>query len=61
MEAASLIGRYYAMDRDQRWERIKAYDLLIHGKVRPAITSSLKSVHDEGVTDELSNHFTKTI
>ena len=30
---ASLIGRYYAMDRDQRWERIKlAYDLLVNGK-----------------------------
>lgn len=30
---ASIIGRYYAMDRDKRWERIhKAYDLLVHGK-----------------------------
>jgi 2,3-bisphosphoglycerate-independent phosphoglycerate mutase len=30
---ASLIGRYYAMDRDQRWERVKlAYDLLVHGE-----------------------------
>ena len=30
---ASLIGRYYAMDRDQRWERVKlAYDLLVNGK-----------------------------
>jgi 2,3-bisphosphoglycerate-independent phosphoglycerate mutase len=33
---ASLIGRYYAMDRDQRWERVKlAYDLLVHGKGKP--------------------------
>ena len=29
---ASVIGRYFAMDRDQRWERVKkAYDLLVHG------------------------------
>ena len=43
---ASLIGRYYAMDRDQRWERIKeAYDLLIHGKGEASdnFVSSLKS------------------
>jgi 2,3-bisphosphoglycerate-independent phosphoglycerate mutase len=33
VKIASLIGRYYAMDRDNRWERIKlAYDLLVHGK-----------------------------
>ena len=33
---ASLIGRYYAMDRDKRWERVKlAYDLLVHGKGTP--------------------------
>lgn len=32
-QIASLIGRYYAMDRDKRWERIRdAYDLLVHGK-----------------------------
>jgi len=30
---ASIIGRYYAMDRDKRWERVKeAYDLLVEGK-----------------------------
>ena len=29
---ASVIGRYYAMDRDNRWERVKlAYDLMVHG------------------------------
>ena len=33
VEIASVVGRYYAMDRDKRWERIKlAYDLLVHGK-----------------------------
>ena len=30
---ASVIGRYYAMDRDRRWERVQAaYDLLVHGR-----------------------------
>lgn len=33
VQLASIVGRYYAMDRDKRWERIKlAYDLLVHGK-----------------------------
>ena len=36
---ASLIGRYYAMDRDQRWERVKiAYDLLVRGKGSPLVS-----------------------
>lgn len=52
---ASLIGRYYAMDRDKRWERVKkAYDLLVHGagqKSRDIIDSMLQS-YDLGVTDE---------
>lgn len=35
-KVASVIGRYYAMDRDKRWERIqKAYDLMVHGKGTP--------------------------
>ena len=35
---ASFIGRYYAMDRDKRWERIKdAYDLIVSGKGTPAV------------------------
>ena len=33
IQLASIIGRYYAMDRDKRWERTKkAYDLLVHGE-----------------------------
>ncbi len=54
-KVASFIGRYYAMDRDKRWERIKeAYDLLVSGKGR-ATTDVLKAIqesYDEGVTDE---------
>src|SRR5699024_4434894 len=52
---ASIIGRYYAMDRDKRWERTKlAYDLLVHGKGEPA-TDALEAIqasYDSGVTDE---------
>jgi 2,3-bisphosphoglycerate-independent phosphoglycerate mutase len=52
---ASVVGRYYAMDRDKRWERTKqAYDLLTKGVGRPtpdALTAIQRS-YDEGVTDE---------
>lgn len=52
---ASVIGRYYAMDRDKRWERVKlAYDLLVHGKGTPA-TDPVKAMEDSyaaGITDE---------
>lgn len=52
---ASAIGRYYAMDRDKRWERVKlAYDLLVNGKGTPA-TDPVKAVeasYAAGVTDE---------
>ena len=54
-EIATVIGRYYAMDRDKRWERVKeSYDLLVKGE-GAASTDLLKSVeesYNEGVTDE---------
>ncbi len=52
---ASIIGRYYAMDRDKRWERVKeAYDLLVNGKGTPSenATASILESYDTGVTDE---------
>ena len=52
---ASIIGRYYAMDRDKRWERVKeAYDLLVKGIGKPAdcMASAVQASYDEGVTDE---------
>lgn len=52
---ASIIGRYYAMDRDNRWERIKAaYDLLIHGKGEQFSDpiSAIKASYSNEVTDE---------
>lgn len=54
-KVASVIGRYYAMDRDKRWERIQlAYDLLVNGK-GAEINSSVKAIEDsysKGITDE---------
>lgn len=52
---ATLIGRYYSMDRDKRWERIKlGYDLYVHGtgKTVTSILEAIQASYDEGVTDE---------
>lgn len=52
---ASIIGRYYAMDRDQRWERVKkAYDLLVHelGEKAESGVEALRLSYAAGITDE---------
>mgnify|MGYP002147191426 CR=1 FL=1 len=52
---ASLIGRYYAMDRDKRWERVRlAYDLLVKGTGSQTtnVISAVEQSYDAGVTDE---------
>ncbi len=52
---ASIIGRYYAMDRDKRWERVKeAYDLLVNGLGKKAtdMVAAMQESYAEGVTDE---------
>ena len=52
---ASIVGRYYAMDRDKRWERVKiAYDLLVNGIGTPAtdMIAAMQTSYDDGVTDE---------
>ncbi len=52
---ASIIGRFYAMDRDKRWERVKeAYDLLVNGVGKKAtdMVKAMQESYDEGVTDE---------
>lgn len=54
-EIASVIGRYYAMDRDNRWERIKlAYDLIVRGEGEKVqhIAEALQKSYDTGITDE---------
>jgi 2,3-bisphosphoglycerate-independent phosphoglycerate mutase len=54
-QIASVIGRYYAMDRDKRWERVKlAYDVMVHGvgeKTNDVLSAVSKS-YDSGITDE---------
>ena len=54
-KVASIIGRYYSMDRDKRWERVKlGYDQLVNGEGRK-VSDMVKAVEEsyaEGVTDE---------
>ncbi|MBN2461033.1 MAG: 2,3-bisphosphoglycerate-independent phosphoglycerate mutase, partial [Candidatus Cloacimonetes bacterium] len=54
-QVATVSGRYYAMDRDNRWERIKkAYDAIVHGKgeyYNDAL-SAIRSSYEAGITDE---------
>ena len=52
---ASVIGRFYAMDRDKRWDRVKvAYDLLVEGKGEQAsdMVDAMQKSYDNDVTDE---------
>ncbi|MBS1507700.1 MAG: 2,3-bisphosphoglycerate-independent phosphoglycerate mutase [Bacteroidetes bacterium] len=52
---ASIVGRYYAMDRDKRWERVKlAYDLMVKGEGEKSTDglASIQKSYDAGVTDE---------
>ncbi len=53
---ASVIGRYYAMDRDQRWERVQmAYDLLARGRgehTEPSAVNAARAAYERGETDE---------
>lgn len=52
---ASITGRYYAMDRDKRWERVKiAYDALVNGTGENSgdLLASVKRSYENGVTDE---------
>jgi len=55
VKLASIIGRYYAMDRDKRWERVKqAYDLLVHATGTHS-TNAVKSIEENyanNITDE---------
>ena len=52
---ADIVGRFYAMDRDKRWERVKvAYDLIVGGIGKSAddMVVAMQESYDEGVTDE---------
>ena len=55
VKIASIIGRYYAMDRDKRWERIKvAYDQLVNGVGEKStdLVATVRKSYDNGITDE---------
>lgn len=55
IQIASVIGRYYAMDRDKRWERVKlAYNLVVNGTGKSARSASeaIQNSYAEGITDE---------
>ncbi len=57
---ASIIGRYYAMDRDNRWERVQlAYDLLVTGKGKKF--SSSDEAFDATYSDDITDEFIKPI
>src|SRR5467141_3844950 len=55
-EVATLVGRYYAMDRDNRWERVElAYRALVHGEAETKTddpVAALQKSYEQGVTDE---------
>ncbi|CAM3302183.1 2,3-bisphosphoglycerate-independent phosphoglycerate mutase [Zobellia roscoffensis] len=54
-QLASVIGRYFAMDRDKRWERVKkAYDVMVNaeGEKTTDIGAKMQANYDNGVTDE---------
>ncbi|MGB1451614.1 MAG: 2,3-bisphosphoglycerate-independent phosphoglycerate mutase, partial [Marinirhabdus sp.] len=60
---ATVVGRYYAMDRDRRWERIKkAYDLLCHGKgdTTTDVPKKIREGYKNGTTDEFIGPIVKT-
>ncbi len=55
VKVASLVGRYFAMDRDNRWERVqKAYDLLVHGTgtAHATLTDAFTAAYAQGQSDE---------
>jgi 2,3-bisphosphoglycerate-independent phosphoglycerate mutase len=58
VKIASVVGRYYAMDRDKRWERVKiAYDLLVNGTGTHSknAVKSIEESYEKNVTDEFIN------
>src|SRR5215475_1994945 len=61
---ATVVGRYYAMDRDNRWERIQlAYNALVHGEAETHAgdpVAALQASYEAGVTDEFVKPFVVT-
>ncbi|MER2999043.1 2,3-bisphosphoglycerate-independent phosphoglycerate mutase [Pontibacter populi] len=60
---ASVIGRYYAMDRDNRWERVKlAYDMMVNGQgiYSTNVIGSILESYNNGITDEFIKPIVRT-
>jgi len=58
VKIASIIGRYYSMDRDKRWDRIKlGYDLMVKGEGSPS-TDVIKSI-EESYASDITDEFIK--
>jgi 2,3-bisphosphoglycerate-independent phosphoglycerate mutase len=58
IKIASVIGRYYAMDRDRRWERVeKAYNLYVNGEgvLVASAKEAIQKSYEQGITDEFIN------
>jgi 2,3-bisphosphoglycerate-independent phosphoglycerate mutase len=63
VQVASICGRYFAMDRDNRWERIKqSYDLLVNGKgeLSDDLSLSIQKSYDKNITDEFIRPIVKS-
>jgi len=63
-ELVSVVGRYYAMDRDNRWERVKvAYDLLVRGTGTPTtnIPEAIRAMYHAKITDEFIEPISLTV
>ena len=55
VKLSTIVGRYYAMDRDKRWERVKkAYDLMVNGvgEYADSVDSGIAAKYEAGITDE---------
>ncbi len=58
----SVVGRYYAMDRDRRWDRVKlAYDLLVHGRAEHRASSGAEAARDAYARDETDEFITPVL
>jgi 2,3-bisphosphoglycerate-independent phosphoglycerate mutase len=58
----SVVGRYWAMDRDRRWDRVqRAYDLLVHGRAEHRAPSGAQAARDAYERDETDEFITPTL
>ena len=58
----SIVGRYWAMDRDRRWDRIqRAYDLLVHGRAEHRAASGAEAAREAYARDETDEFITPTL